>query len=73
MILDRKHFIFLVQVIDEGYVNAAGDYEVDRVLVILNFLNKGWLCVGEPTGSCIHKNKPDKGHICDKFADPIWY
>ena len=42
MILDRKHFIFLVRVIDRGHLNAAGGYADDRVLNILESLNQGW-------------------------------
>ena len=32
MILDRKHFSFLVQVIDRGNINTAGGYAEGRVL-----------------------------------------
>ena len=42
MILDRKHFSFLTQVIGGGHLNAAGGYAEGRVLDILEFLNKGW-------------------------------
>ena len=42
MILDMKNFIFLVQVIGRGRLNAAGGYAEDRVLDILELLNKGW-------------------------------
>ena len=42
MILDRKHFSFLVQVVDRGHPNIAGDYAEVRVLDSLEFLNKGW-------------------------------
>ena len=35
MILDRKHFGFLMQVIDRGHLNAAGGYAEVRVLNIL--------------------------------------
>ena len=38
VILDRKHFSFLVQVIDRFQPNVAGGY-VCRVLDILEFLN----------------------------------
>ena len=41
MVLDRKHFSFLVQVIDRGHPNAAGGYADGRVLDSLEFLNKG--------------------------------
>ena len=50
MILDKKHFSFLVQVIDRGHLNAAGGYAEGRVLDILEFLNKGWRGVWEPNG-----------------------
>ena len=39
VILDRKHFSFLVQVIDRGHFIAAGGFAEGRVL---EFLNKGW-------------------------------
>ena len=39
MILDRKHFNFLVQVIGRGYFNAAGVYADGTVLDNLEFLN----------------------------------
>ena len=42
VILDRNHFNFLVQVIDRGYVNAAGGYAEGGVLDSFEFLNKGW-------------------------------
>ena len=42
MILDRKHFSFLVQVIDRAHPKAAGGYTEGRVLDSLDFLNKGW-------------------------------
>ena len=41
VILDRKHFNFLVQVIDRGHLNAAGGYVEGRVLVGLEFVNQG--------------------------------
>ena len=41
MILDRKHFSFLVQVIDRGHINAAGGYAEGKVLDILEILSKG--------------------------------
>ena len=40
MTLDRKHFSFIVQVIDRGHFNAAGGYAEGRVLDSLEFLNK---------------------------------
>ena len=39
VILDRKHFSFLVQVIGKGHLNAAGGYAEGRVLDNLIFLN----------------------------------
>ena len=57
MIFDRKHFSFLMQVIDRGPLNTAGGYAEGRVLDSLEFLD-----VGEPNGSCIH----EKGLIGDK-------
>ena len=42
MILDKLYFRFLVQVIDIGYLNAAGGYAEDSVLDISEFLNKEW-------------------------------
>ena len=39
MILDRKHFSFLVQVIDRVLLNAAGGYAEGRVFDSLDFLN----------------------------------
>ena len=39
VILDRKHFSFLVQVIDRGHLNAVGE---GSDLDIFEFLNKGW-------------------------------
>ena len=68
MILDRKHFSFLVQVIGRDHFNAAGGYTEGRVLDCLEFLNKGWRVIGKPNGSCIHDNGPDKGHIGDKYG-----
>ena len=41
VILDRKYFSFLVQVIDRGNLNAVSGYAEDRVLDSLEFLNKG--------------------------------
>ena len=40
MILDRKHFSFLVQMIDRGHLNTTGGYAKGRVLDRLEFLNK---------------------------------
>ena len=42
VILDRKHFSFLLQVIDRSHLNAAGGYAEGRVLESLEFLNKRW-------------------------------
>ena len=42
VILDRKHFSFLVQVIEKDHLNAAGGYAEGRVLDSLELLNKGW-------------------------------
>ena len=65
MILDRKYFNFIVQVIDRGYLNTAGGYADSRVLDCLKFLNKGrW---GEPNGNCIYEKGPDKGYIGNKY------
>ena len=41
MVLDRKHYIFLVKVIDRGHLNTAGGYAQGRVLDSLEFLNEG--------------------------------
>ena len=41
VILDRKQFSFLVQLIDRGHLNTAGGYAKGRVLDNLEFLNKG--------------------------------
>ena len=68
MISDRKHFIFLVQLIDRGHPNAAGGYVDDRVLDSLGFLNKRWWGIGEPDGSCIHEKERDKGLLGDKYG-----
>ena len=70
MILERKYFNFLVQVIIKGYLNTVGGYVEGRVLDSLEFLNKGWFwgTFGEPNGSCIHEKGPDKGHIGDKYS-----
>ena len=38
-ILDRKHFSFLVEVIDRGHLYAAGGFAQSRVLDNLEFLN----------------------------------
>ena len=43
VILDRKHFSFLIQVIHIGHLNAAGGYAEGKVLDSLEFLNKGTL------------------------------
>ena len=43
MILDRKHFSFLVQVINRGPLNAAGGYALGRVLNSLKFLNMRYI------------------------------
>ena len=59
MILNRKHFSFLVQVIDRGHLNTTGDYGEGRVLDSLEFLVKEWSGAGEPNGSLIH----EKGQI----------
>ena len=67
MILYRKHFSFLVQLIDIGHLNAAGRYAEGRVLDISEFLNKEWRGIGEPNGSCILEKGPDKEHIGDKY------
>ena len=40
MILDRKHFSFLMQVFDRGHLNAAGGYAKGRVLDNLEFLTR---------------------------------
>ena len=81
MILDRKHFIFLVQAIDRGQMfltlqdlqfrcqNGAGGNVEGRVLDILEFLmvrNSKMVRCWEPNGSCIHEKVPDKGLISDK-------
>ena len=42
MILDKKNFSFLVQVIDRGHLNAASGYAEGRVLDCLEFLKKEW-------------------------------
>jgi len=42
MILDRKYFSFLMQVIDRGHFNTAGGYAEGRVLDSLEFLDKVW-------------------------------
>ena len=42
VILDRKVFTFIMQVIDICYLDAAGGYAEGRVLDILDFLNQGW-------------------------------
>ena len=39
VMLDRKHFRFLVQVINRGHLNAAGGYAEGKVLDNLEFLN----------------------------------
>ena len=54
--MDRKHFSFLMLVIDGGHLNAAGGYAEGRVLDSLEFLNQGWSGVSEPNWSCIHEN-----------------
>ena len=41
VILDKKHFSFLVQVIDRDHLNAVGSYSEGRVLDSLEFLKKG--------------------------------
>ena len=40
--LERKHFSFIMQVIDRSHLNAAGGYAEGKVLDSLEFLNKGW-------------------------------
>ena len=50
--------------IDKGRLNTAGGYVEGRVMDSLKFMNKGWLGVGEPNGSCIH----EKGHIGEKYG-----
>ena len=40
LIMDRKHFSFLKQVIDRGHANAARGYAEGRVLDNLEFLIK---------------------------------
>ena len=47
MILDRKHFSFLVQVIDRSHLKVANGYEEGRVLDILEFLGKGELSANQ--------------------------
>ena len=42
VILDKKHFSFLMHVIYRCHPNAAGGYVERRVLDSLEFLNKGW-------------------------------
>ena len=71
MILDRKHFSFLIQMIDRSNPNTAGGNSEGRVLASLEFLNKGWRDVGEPHGSCMHEKGPYKGHIGDKYGFPL--
>ena len=68
MILDRKHFSFLVQVIDRGHLNATGGYAEGKYLGNLEILNKGWCGIREPNGSYMHKKGPNKGHIRDKYG-----
>ena len=71
MILDRKDFSFLVQMIDRGYLNVTGGNVEGKVLDIFEFLNKGWCGVEEPNGNCIHKKGLDKGHtssISDEYG-----
>ena len=46
MILDRKHFSFLEEVIDRGNFNAIGGYAEGRVLNSLEFLNKNGEVLG---------------------------
>ena len=41
MILARKHFSFIMQVIDRCHPNAAGGYAEGKVSDSLEFLNKG--------------------------------
>ena len=41
VILDMKHFSFLVQFINIGHLNAAGDNAEVRVLDSLEFMNNG--------------------------------
>ena len=40
--MDRKHFDFLVQMIDGCHLYGTGGYAEDRVLDSLEFLDKGW-------------------------------
>ena len=68
VILDRKPFSFLEQVIDRGHLNRAGGYAEGRDLDSIEFLNKGWRGIGEPNGSCIHEKGPDKRLIGDKYG-----
>ena len=56
------------EVIDKGRLNTAGGYVEGRVMDSLKFMNKGWLGVGEPNGSCIHENGPGKRQIGDKYG-----
>ena len=42
VILESKHFSFLVKVIDRGNLNTVGGYAEGKVLDSLKFLNKGW-------------------------------
>ena len=68
MLLYRKNFSFLVQVMDRGHLNTAGGYAEGRVLNSLEFLDKGWLGVRESNWSCMHEKGPDKGFIGDEYG-----
>ena len=57
-----------MQVINRSNLNAASGYAEDRVLDILELLNKRWLGDGKPNRSCTHEKGPDKGHISDKYG-----
>ena len=67
MILDRKHFSFLVQVIDRGHLHAAGGNAEGRFSDNLEFMNKRRRGIGEPNGRCTYEKEPDKGHLSDQY------
>ena len=53
MILNRKHFSLLVQVIDRGHLNTTGDYAEGKVLDSLEYLKKFGEVLGNQMGAAL--------------------
>ena len=64
VILDRKHFNFLVQVIDRGHPTQPVSMWKAKFWKFWSFRIR----VGEPNGNFKHEKELDKGNIGDKYG-----